>query len=397
MAEIWFWQTVVTPHMAALAGACAAAGHRVTYVAQVAMTEDRLRQGWSVPEIAGVDVRLAGNPAQMRRVAAEAPQAAHHLLQGVRGNDLLAVAQRLLRRRGVRQWVVMEAVADAGWRGRVRRTLYRALFMRWRAHLQGVLAIGAHTPAWVVARGMPADRVFSFAYFLASGATGENAGAGARSALGPDPANAQGDGRVRILYAGRLVSLKRVDLLIDALASLKRAGTDAFHLEVVGDGPCASLLREQAAEALGDRVTWIGSLPMEAVRRRMAGADCLVLPSDYDGWGAVVSEALMAGTPVICSDACGAAMAVRASGVGGVFPAGDRVTLASLLAQRIAQGRQTPASRGMLATWARCLGAEAGADYLERILAYAKGGAPRPRAPWQPREGEVPEARACVV
>ena len=38
----------------------------------------------------------------------------------------------------------------------------------------------------------------------------------------------------------------------------------------------------------------------------MAAADVLVLPSRFDGWGAVVNEALMVGTPVICSDRCGA-------------------------------------------------------------------------------------------
>ena len=52
-------------------------------------------------------------------------------------------------------------------------------------------------------------------------------------------------------------------------------------------------------------------------------SDCLVLPSRYDGWGAVISEALMVGTPVICSDNCGAANVVTASNVGSVFSTND--------------------------------------------------------------------------
>lgn len=60
---------------------------------------------------------------------------------------------------------------------------------------------------------------------------------------------------------------------------------------------------------------------MDAARACMARADVLVLPSWHDGWGAVVSEALMAGTPAIASDACGSAGVVRASGVGGGVPA----------------------------------------------------------------------------
>ncbi|WP_240125142.1 glycosyltransferase family 4 protein [Thermomonas alba] len=383
MAEVWFWQTVVTPHMAALAAACAAAGHRVTYVAQCAMTPDRIQQGWSVPEIKGVDVRLAGDAAQMRRVAKEAPQTAHHLFQGLRGNDLLAVAQRQLRWRGMRQWVVMEAVADAGAPGHIKRALYRALFLRYRRDLAGVLAIGCGTRDWVVARGMPAQRVFPFAYFLGEPTTGFESSS--TSKMVEEKAGKSPSSCVRLLFVGRLISLKRVDLLIEALRRLFDAGFSGFSLEIVGDGPLREGLRQQAA-FLGDRVTWHGAVPMPQARRHMAQADCLVLPSDHDGWGAVVSEALMAGTPVICSDACGAAEVVRASGVGAVFPAGDAAALAECLKSVLEAGAQSPQARQELAAWARCLGAEAGADYLQRIFAYMEGHVPRPRPPWQTKE-----------
>jgi hypothetical protein len=67
-----------------------------------------------------------------------------------------------------------------------------------------------------------------------------------------------------------------------------------------------------------------GSYLSTEVPRAMAQADCLVLPSIHDGWGAVASESLMVGTPVVCSDACGVAGVVQASGVGGVFPVKDK-------------------------------------------------------------------------
>jgi glycosyltransferase involved in cell wall biosynthesis len=116
----------------------------------------------------------------------------------------------------------------------------------------------------------------------------------------------------------------------------------------------------------------------------MAAADCLVLPSRHDGWGAVVSEALMAGTPAICSYACGAAGAVRSSGVGGVFATGDVAALTQLLARVIAEGARSPEQRSQLVAWAHCLGTEAGASYLNAILAAAEGAGVVPTAPWQP-------------
>ena len=48
-----------------------------------------------------------------------------------------------------------------------------------------------------------------------------------------------------------------------------------------------------------------------------------MLPSRFDGWGAVVNEALMVGTPVICSDRCGASDLIENGRNGYVFEAGN--------------------------------------------------------------------------
>jgi glycosyltransferase involved in cell wall biosynthesis len=56
-----------------------------------------------------------------------------------------------------------------------------------------------------------------------------------------------------------------------------------------------------------------------------------VLPSRFDGWGAVVNEALMVGTPVICSDRCGASDVIENGRNGYVFEADN----ADALLQRL--------------------------------------------------------------
>lgn len=383
MAEIWFWQRIITPHMAVLAVALARRGIKVTYVAEKMMSDDRAQQGWHPPALPGVNLRLLNERLSVAQVVADAHEDAIHLCQGIRGNGLVGAAQRRMRRLGSRQWIVMEMIDDHGMIGMIKRLYYRLLFLCWRRHWQGVLAIGAHTPAWVVARGMPAQRVFPFAYFLGEPTTGFESSS--TSKMVEEKAGKSPSSCVRLLFVGQLISRKRVDLLIEALRRLFDAGFSGFSLEIVGDGPLREGLRQQAA-FLGDRVTWHGAVPMPQARRHMAQADCLVLPSDHDGWGAVVSEALMAGTPVICSDACGAAEVVRASGVGAVFPAGDAAALAECLKSVLEAGAQSPQARQELAAWARCLGAEAGADYLQRIFAYMEGHVPRPRPPWQTKE-----------
>lgn len=364
---VWFWHRIVSPHMAGLAAALSSGGRDVTYVAELEMSAGRAAQGWQAPDPGRAKLRLAPTLEAVRDLARAAPDDSIHICEGLRGNGLVGGAQRVLAERGLRQWVIMEAVEDSGWRGWLKRLEYRRLVRQRRWGLEGALAIGHATPGWLVARGMAADRVFPFAYFLPDGRV---------DAPGSDPG-----APFRCLFVGRLIQLKRIDLILDALARL----TDlAIELALVGSGPLEDALRASADEKLPGRVHWLGRRPIGEIPALMAGADCLVLPSRYDGWGAVVSEALMAGTPVICSDACGAAGAVRASGSGGVFLSGDAAALALLLRQAISRGRQTRERRAKLADWARCLGAQAGAAYLNAILSYSaeRGETARPSPPW---------------
>jgi glycosyltransferase involved in cell wall biosynthesis len=369
MRDIWFWQRIVSPHMAELAVALARLGCRVTYLAQDELSDDRRRLGWAVPGLEGVRLRMVSRQSAVACLE-DASQDSIHLCQGLWRNGYIRNVQSALAARGMRQWVLMETVDDDGCKGLFKRSAYAAIVRNRCSYLNGLLALGGGTPAWVVARGMPAERVFSFAYFL-------------RDVSESQPADALFDNSpehpFRVAFVGQFVDRKRFPLLVDALAHDSRR---KFELLVVGGGPRELEWRAYAERRLAGRVRWIGKLPSLRIASTLRGVDCLVLPSRHDGWGAVISEALLAGTPAICSDRCGAAEVVRASAVGGVFPTGDVLCLARLLAGEMDRGNVSPIRREQLAEWARCLGASAGAKYLIEILAHADGQAPRPTPPW---------------
>ena len=376
MLNVWFWQLIISPHMADLAVALARRGCKVTYVAQQTMSDDRVRQGWVAPSLPSVTLQLAGTNEAVQQLVQLAPEDSIHICQGVRANGPIGLAQLALTVRGLRQWAVMETVNDAGWLGLLKRAEYSRIFKVRGKSLEGVLANGHRTANWVVRRGMPADRVYPFAYFLPDDKS--------PAALGP-----RKPGPFRFVFAGQLIPRKRVDWLINALAGFTG---QAFELCIVGAGPEEPALQILAASKLVDRVRWLGQLPLPDVPAVMAQADCLVLPSVHDGWGAVASEALMVGTPVVCSDACGVAGAVHASGLGGVFPVNDRMALAQLLGDQLAQGTLTDQGRSLLASWASGLGAAAGATYFTEILMLDEAGHnSRPIAPW------LKEVRTCTV
>ncbi len=60
---------------------------------------------------------------------------------------------------------------------------------------------------------------------------------------------------------------------------------------------------------------------------------------------------------------------VQASGAGGVFDTFDTAALQQLLEATLARGKIGRDDRLVLRSWARCLGADAGAGYLEALIA----------------------------
>jgi glycosyltransferase involved in cell wall biosynthesis len=352
--------------MGGLVEALAVQGASSVFIAEQMNSVDRIALGWQPHAFRSVQLHLMPDAGAVARLVGDAPSNSIHICQGFRGNGLVNVALYELARRRLRQWVIMETVDDAGWRGLLRRREYARLIQIWRNSIEGILAIGHATPQWLVARGMPAEKVFPFAYFLPD-----------RSA--PEGLPFDATKPFRFLYVGQYIKRKRIDLLINALAMLPN---QEFELTLVGCGPLQESLRTLASKRIPGRTRWLTTQPMDEIPALMANADCLVLPSRHDGWGAVVSEALMVGTPAICSDSCGAAGVVQLSGSGGVFPSGDVMALTKLLCCALAKGRQTTDMRLRLATWSRCLGASAGAHYLEAILHHTQDGGRRPEATW---------------
>lgn len=109
-----------------------------------------------------------------------------------------------------------------------------------------------------------------------------------------------------LLFSGRLVPVKRVDLLVDAFARLADDRPN-WDMLISGDGPLGNELRGRVPERLRTRVIWSGFLEQEALKSAYHAADVLVVPSDREPWAVVVQEAMAAGLTVVASDSVGAA------------------------------------------------------------------------------------------
>jgi glycosyltransferase involved in cell wall biosynthesis len=155
------------------------------------------------------------------------------------------------------------------------------------------------------------------------------------------------DGTLKILWAGRMLNWKKVDTIIKALSVLNNKDID-FKLTLIGEGPERHKLERLARNTLNKKNYEICDfLPADEVTKVMASHDVYVLAStEYEGWGAVVNEAMSVGNAVIASKSTGSAAAVIEDGIDGLlFDSGDWKKLANLLI-RLASDREYTAELG---------------------------------------------------
>lgn len=104
------------------------------------------------------------------------------------------------------------------------------------------------------------------------------------------------DDEVAILFFGRLVREKGVDIYAAVLRALRSRGMRVRPV-VVGTGPARATFDELSGAVL------TGHLQDVALARAVASADLLLTPSVTETFGNVVLEAMASGLPVISADA----------------------------------------------------------------------------------------------
>lgn len=367
--RIVFWQNMLTLHQSAPIRALAEMpGCEVIWVVQNTIEPRRAALGWPVPDAGRAQVVVAPDRQEIAELVSEAPERSLHILSNVRHPHLVRKAFAACSASKVRMALMAERPGVLGLPGIARFVVYSVTFRRLRQRVLLVLAIGGAAREWYARCGFPPDRIYPYGYFMEA----------------PHAVSLpleRSDGAVRLLFVGQLVRLKGLNVLLRALAGLIE---QPWHLRIVGSGPADAELRALASSCgLSHRVDFVGSLPHQRCMEEIQSADVLVLPSvGKEGWGAVVSESLMRGVPVICTDRCGAADLVQQPWRGSVVKAGSVSALRKALEDWIGRGPRTPDLSSRLVEWSRCITGEAAAAYLLDVIRHATGEGPRRPPPW---------------
>ena len=390
-----FWQNIISPHQAPFLRSLAGMGHEVTVVAPEIMTADRLALGWQAPDLGLAKVIIAPDGNAIRKIVQNGSSETIHVLAGARWTPLGRQATEWCLKSDCRMGVMSEAPDPRGLAGCARRLKYVVERFTHGRHYDFILAMGEMGVRWFHQCGYASSRLFPFAYVTGQESVVSRPPSARRSqvsGLAPaedcqlptancPPLSALPAGAASLLFVGQWVPRKGVDLLLRAFALVKSPG---IKLQLVGDGLEEARLRG-LAETLGisNSVEWLGRKNSAEIPGLMADSDVVVLPSHHDGWGAVVNESLMAGTPVICSTACGAADLIRQPPLGTVFPAGNVQELARALQSWSSLGRRTLLERQRIRSWSGCIEGARLADYFVSVMSHVYQATPRPIAPWR--------------
>ncbi|WP_374577210.1 glycosyltransferase family 4 protein [Phenylobacterium sp. J367] len=332
------------------------------YISHDGVPAARAAQGWRSDWARTPSVVVAPTPEQISGVIREAPPNTVHIFSGIHGPSTISHGLQEVLTRGDTFGIMSEPRAMDGAGTFLRLGHSWATEGRIRTQASFVLAIGREGPIWFRLAGYDPGKIFPFAYFLDRPDT-------------PSLSAAAGEHSLHIGYVGRLERAKGFHLLLSTMSQLPEA-----HLTVVGSGTLEAALGRCARRRPGS-VTHLGILPSEQIPAFMASIDVLVLPSvRKDGWGAVVTEALLSGTPAVVSRRVGASLVIeRHPFLGRVAPENSVRALSDAI-RSVAKGVNRADLRSARAHWARAhLSAEAGA---EALLSIVQGRTTSPDSAW---------------
>jgi glycosyltransferase involved in cell wall biosynthesis len=233
-----------------------------------------------------------------------------------------------LQRKPVVVWEEMQQLPTSKWHSKIKSWLIATMARR----IDAFFIMGDPQRACLRRLGVGAERIFQSIEAPATRFADVRA-----AALSPEQ---RPDGPF-VLYLGRLIPVKGVSVLLEAFARVQQARPDV-SLVIAGDGPLRAELAAQARALDLRKLHFLGHVSGLARKAwLLQNAEVLAVTSIFHGDQAeggplVIPEALSAGTPVVCTEACGNTVQyVRAPACGSVTPPADPGALAEALLRHL--------------------------------------------------------------
>lgn len=360
-----FWQSMVSPHQVPYLMHLPTLQPDFDYVliVDVYTKSERAKMGWAEQVLQNFKVIENPNYVIIHKYAVR-PNTVH-IFGGIKGTRTGWKAIRLVALKTKSKIIVMSEAPDLRGFRRITRTFLAwgiEKVFKWR--ISAVLYIGTDAKLWYERNGFSKEILFPFSYVVHDSSSNvyevfENK-------------------KPKFVFVGSLIELKGVDRLLDSFS-----GFSGFTLDIYGEGKeLVKLKRKVEKRNLVEQVFFRENVPNSQIRQILSRYDFLVLPSYYDGWGAVVNEALMDGVMVIVSDACGSSFLIeKNSMLGYVFQSDNPESLRKTLVAACRDFESfSPDRRREIKNWAKKnISGEVIAKYFISVLDIVLNGKVKPK------------------
>lgn len=339
-----FWQNIISIHQSAFIKALAYK-YDVILVAEQVLDKQRLTESWNVPNMGKAKIILSPSSEQIDEMLSD--RSVHHAFSGIDAYPMIYSAFKLAVKKRCKISVIAEPYDWTGIRGKLRWLKYTLLFAKYRRYIDHFFTTGNHGIRCFHQSGFPLRKLHHWGYFtepeMISSFT-----------VNQSP---------KIIFVGKIDTRKNVLSLVDKLNEVPELYEATY---IIGTGPLVNELKK--AIECNSKIHYLGPLPNDKVNQFISRCDLLVLPSLFDGWGAVINEALSQGTRVLCSDMCGAGILLDGDKRGGVFNLNDK-SLNFKLNHWLMRGSLSLDERNQNIAWASThISGEIAAKYFVKVL-----------------------------
>jgi len=370
--KIVFWQNMLSYHQSAYIRALSNKKNiRVMLIVQEDIPEWRKGMGWNVPDFGNAKILIYPEKAEIFQILKETEHDSVHIFSGIQAYTLVKAAFLQSLSFNITRGILSESKDLRGLKGIFRLGLGKLEAFRFHNKIDFVLAIANLGVQWFQKCSFSKNKIYPFGYFVEN-FTENKCDFRKNIEYRKD--------KFHLIFIGQLIKRKGIDILLQALSGLKESN---WFLDIIGDGKERKNIENLSKILnLSKRAIFHGAKNNMETIELLKTADLLVLPSRFDGWGAVVNEALMCGIPVVCSNACGAADLINGSFRGEVFKTESIRDLRQILAHWITQGRKTLELNSKIKKWYKAIEGKTAANYLLEVIASVLEGKEKPIPPW---------------
>lgn len=370
--KIVFWFNVLSPHQMPYIKHMAEnpSVQSVIVCVPELVSKEREKMGWLIEKLSIPKLEVVVNPTETEceTIFSKNTENSFHFFSGIRGFPFVFTNFKRSLKYNIKRGIITEMPltffmgrknAKPLWMHKLR---FKLLNYKYVPHISYVFAIGQKAKSYYCSISSKWE-VYPFIYCTEQSEQSiklcENR-------------------KTKFAFVGSLSIRKNPLLIVNAMQLLP--STYQFIHTFIGDGSERLKLEKKIKKLPNNfNLSILGFIPNNLTISKIRASDILILPSIFDGWGAVVNEALQCGLFVICSDACGAKELIKDKQNGIVFKSQDPESLKNALVYVMDNIKEIRQRKLIISEWAgKSISGKVLSDYFLSCIENKK-----PDLPWE--------------